>query len=127
MKQGAMFILVNDIGEILLQKRTSTYRYPKQWTMFGGGIEDGEFPEEAVIRELKEELGLDIEMTFMETKIVGDEDNEEELFLFKGKLNDISKINLTEGNGFAFFGFDEIKDLNCIEKDIILGLKEDLK
>jgi 8-oxo-dGTP diphosphatase len=30
---------------------------PNRWGMFGGSIEDGESPEEAMIRELHEEIG----------------------------------------------------------------------
>lgn len=35
------------------------------WCLPGGGIEDGESPAEAAIREVKEELGLDVRLTHL--------------------------------------------------------------
>ncbi|SDB94845.1 NUDIX hydrolase [Shouchella lonarensis] len=46
----------NDRGEILLQRRSDK----KTWGFPGGAIELGESAEEAVIREIKEETGLDV-------------------------------------------------------------------
>jgi len=47
-------------GKIALIKRV---RNNHEYYVFpGGGIEDGETPEEAAIREIKEELGIDIEI-----------------------------------------------------------------
>jgi 8-oxo-dGTP pyrophosphatase MutT (NUDIX family) len=49
-------ILISD-GNVLLVRH---YHAPYVWTLPGGGIEEGESPEEAAIREVKEETGLDI-------------------------------------------------------------------
>ena len=35
--------------------------YPANWGLFGGGVETGEDPEDALKRELREELELDID------------------------------------------------------------------
>jgi mutator protein MutT len=40
-----------------------------KWNLLGGRIEYGETPEEAVIREIKEEAGLDVEINKMIPKI----------------------------------------------------------
>ena len=42
--------------EVLLLLRTS----PRAWELPGGAVELGEAPEEAVLREVKEETGLDV-------------------------------------------------------------------
>lgn len=54
-------ILLSENGEILLQQRDDKpdLRYAGYWTFFGGAVEDGEHPEEAIRRELVEELELD--------------------------------------------------------------------
>lgn len=50
-------------GRYLLQRRDPLPQifYPDHWGCFGGAIDDGETPDEALRRELREELGLDIE------------------------------------------------------------------
>jgi len=48
---------------VLLVKRTSDSRNsPGLWCRPGGAVEQGESPEEACIREVKEEIGIDIEV-----------------------------------------------------------------
>ena len=47
-------------GELLLQQRDNTPNlpFPGAWNFFGGHIEEGELPKDALIRELTEELGV---------------------------------------------------------------------
>lgn len=50
-------VIMNDDGDILLGKGN---KWDGKWTIFGGHVEYGEALEAAVIRETKEETGLDI-------------------------------------------------------------------
>ncbi|HWH17014.1 MAG TPA: (deoxy)nucleoside triphosphate pyrophosphohydrolase [Allosphingosinicella sp.] len=51
--------LVNAEGRVLLQQRAPGRRMEGLWEFPGGKVEPGERPEAALIRELKEELGID--------------------------------------------------------------------
>lgn len=50
--------LVDVDGRILVQKRPEGKPMAGLWEFPGGKVEDGERPEDALIRELREELGL---------------------------------------------------------------------
>ena len=53
--------LTNQAGEILLQKRPEGRQMAGLWEFPGGKVDAGESPESALVRELKEELGIDVE------------------------------------------------------------------
>jgi 8-oxo-dGTP pyrophosphatase MutT (NUDIX family) len=62
-REFAAAIIVNEAGELLLLRRSpDTLRWPGRWGIAGGGVEAGETPEQALIRELREELGSDIRL-----------------------------------------------------------------
>ncbi len=51
-------ILKNSKGKILFQLRDGNGRNPNKWGIFGGGINKNEHPTDALVREIKEELGI---------------------------------------------------------------------
>lgn len=53
--------LVDRDGRVLLQQRPSGGAMPDLWEFPGGKVEPGETPEAALIRELAEELGIDVD------------------------------------------------------------------
>ena len=56
----AVFVL-NDKNQVLLQKRSANKRFnPNKWALCAGHVEAYESLEDAAIREIKEEIGLDI-------------------------------------------------------------------
>jgi 8-oxo-dGTP diphosphatase len=60
---GVDVILVNEEGKILLMKRAEQSKtFPGRWCISGGIVEWGETAEDALKREAKEELGVDIEV-----------------------------------------------------------------
>jgi 8-oxo-dGTP diphosphatase len=53
--------LINESGAILLQKRPEDKAMGGLWEFPGGKVEAGEAPVLALTRELKEELGIDVD------------------------------------------------------------------
>jgi 8-oxo-dGTP diphosphatase len=53
--------LIDQDGRVLLAKRPEGKVMSGLWEFPGGKVRDGETPEAALVRELKEELSLDVE------------------------------------------------------------------
>ena len=49
-------------GKVLVAKRSESMELPGKWEFPGGKIEDGENPEDCLIREISEELSVDIKI-----------------------------------------------------------------
>lgn len=115
-------IICNTKGEFLLQKKTFDYPwYPGMWCCFGGGVEPGESPRNAALREMQEE-GIKIEniKSFKEESYrdechLGSKIGKHYFFVaeFPGKIEEIS---INEGGGFAFFDIAELENM----KDLII-------
>lgn len=61
-RTSAHVLFVNDAGQVLLRLRDDRpdLPYPNQWDLVGGAVEAGETIMEAAVREVKEEIGLDV-------------------------------------------------------------------
>jgi 8-oxo-dGTP diphosphatase len=113
MKQIAAIILENDKEEFLLYLRDNKpgIPFPDHWDLIGGHIEEGETPEEALVREFKEELGLDLkEYTFYKKYecLTGDAYKNIK-YIYSGKINlPIEEVTLLEGVRPQYFSREEI-------------------
>lgn len=56
-------VIINSKGQVLLAQRPKGKRLAGKWEFAGGKIEEGETPEQALKRELKEELGIEIDQS----------------------------------------------------------------
>lgn len=54
----ASWAIIEKEGTILFVERSGNTSRPHQWCFPGGGIKPGESPEEACLREVREETGL---------------------------------------------------------------------
>lgn len=119
--RGCTLIIDNGKGEILLQLRDNNPKinYPNSWGTWGGAVEKDETPEQAIVRELKEELDYDLK----DFVYFGS-------FPYKNKIDihtfikidnniTIDKLNVREGQKAEFIHITKMKDLkfsyNCKE------------
>src|SRR3954471_23696994 len=57
---GAYGVSRDEAGRVLLARGSDAGEFPGFWTLPGGGVEQGEHPDDAVIREFGEETGLEV-------------------------------------------------------------------
>lgn len=121
----ALGLLINDQGQFLITLRND----PKakwahlKWEIPGGGIEKGETPEQAVIRELKEEVGVEASLLnypSVITKMIRPVKNGELLFIFstflcKIKSGDI-KLDRREAIDYRWVTLSELKTLPYLSR-----------
>ncbi|MGB2690682.1 MAG: NUDIX domain-containing protein, partial [Desulfobacterales bacterium] len=62
-RKGTSIIFVNDQKQVLLLLRDDKpdIPYPNMWDIPGGHVDDGETPEQCIVREMKEEMDLNLE------------------------------------------------------------------
>ncbi|MDO8495126.1 MAG: NUDIX domain-containing protein [bacterium] len=82
-------MILNSEREILLQLRKRDKRnYPLFWSCsVGGHVYSGEKPEEAVYREMQEEIGIRTDLEFVGKFIVDDATEYEMVFVYFGKFD----------------------------------------
>ncbi len=118
--RGVGIILIANNGMILLQYRDKNTRWNQDsWSEFGGQIEKGETPEEAIKRELKEELGIELtDLKFFKKYKLQRKKGIYEQFVFTASLNypiDKLKKQQKEGGDLSLFTYKEIKNLKMAD------------
>ena len=117
-------LIFDDQKRILLQYRKQTKYHDNCWFMPCGKTEDDEEPEEAIIREVKEETSLDVEIV----KEISRKNNENDVLeiAYECKIINGTPKNLEPDN------FEELKyfSLNNLPKDtakIIINILNEYK
>jgi mutator protein MutT len=113
-KSGVVVVVVNSQNKILLNKE---YRYvidDYDWEVPGGGIDTGETPQAAAVREVKEECGIEInELMPLGEFYPLNSFNTEKITVFLGKADSAktgkTQLEVSESiHKLEYFTFDEI-------------------
>jgi 8-oxo-dGTP diphosphatase len=126
-KEIAAIILENHIGDFLLYLRDNKpgIPFPDHWDLIGGHVEEGETPEEALVREVKEELDIDIKdyVFYRKYECFTGDAYENIKYIYYGKIGvPIEEITLLEGVRPQYFSREEIPNVKFanILKSIVM-------
>ena len=122
----SLLLLYDEEKRILLQHREENIkRLPGYWAFFGGRIEKGETPEQALVREVKEELDIELKdyQFFKKYECFEGDALKNIKYVYIGKINKgIDELELQEGQRLKFFKKEEIPQVKFanILKDIVM-------
>ncbi|WCL48710.1 NUDIX domain-containing protein [Leptospira sp. GIMC2001] len=121
-------LIQNSKGEILFIQQSKRGKGPGYWLLPGGGVEFGESAEQALKRELLEELGLEsIGMEFIAFNESIDPKGERHLIqlVFLTKVKD--SIPVVDSREKAITGFGYFSSRDLVGMDIRPDIKDFLK
>ena len=114
--QAVSVIITNNHGEalFLLRDNNPNISFPNCWSLPGGVVEFNELPEQAATRELWEETGLILELSYWKVyerkpqkrQVVVDQ------YVYIGTTDkECSEMTISEGQALRFLSRDEINSL----------------
>lgn len=111
-RKGSSIIFVNSKSEVLLFLRDDkpTLPYPNMWDVLGGHNEENETPEDCIVREMKEEINLELKNFHLLSS--QEFDDRIEFTYWKYWDVEIKDINLREGQRLKWFSRKEVAQTN---------------
>ena len=89
------------------------------WEFPGGKIEDGESPEDAIVREIREELGADIRVTGFLTTVEHDYPQFHlSMDCFWAELVEDSKMTLLEHEAAKWLTYENLDSVDWLPADV---------
>jgi 8-oxo-dGTP diphosphatase len=105
-------------NKILVVQRSETMKLPLKWEFPGGKIEEGETEEECILREIKEELNIEIELiSRLSPSIYDYPEFSIRLIPFTAILKS-GDIKLSEHKQYLFLNKDDLKKIDWAEADL---------
>nr|BBH87261.1 hypothetical protein KTC_20120 [Thermosporothrix sp. COM3] len=115
--KGTNIIFLNEKEQVLLQLRDDNpaIPYPNMWALPGGHIDAGESPFECIVREAKEELGIELHEAAL---FVAAERAYGTEYTYWAKASfRLDQIRLSEGQKVQWFTYEQIQAMHLIYED----------
>lgn len=97
---------------LFLRDNNNSIPDPNTWSLVGGEVNEKESHEDAMLREMEEEINIIPRNIKYLGKLKTPDGNSHAIFLVKPTKDEVTMIRIgNEGQKVAFFSFDEIKKL----------------
>jgi 8-oxo-dGTP diphosphatase len=129
-RKGASILLYNENYDLLLFLRDDKpgLPYANMWDIPGGHVEEGEAPDECIVREMKEEIGVDLAEPGL-FRVYDFDDRVEYVYIAPCPCP-IGELVLTEGQALRWFSEKETREtelaygFNLVARDYFTFVKE---
>ncbi len=121
-KRKVATIVFYDDNSFIIQDRREISKWGEDYGFFGGAIEQNETPEQAITREIKEELNLEIkdfQLFKSDVKFTKELHGNVERNVFISKMPNQSDLHVTEGN-IKLIPRENISPLKMVDGDLDL-------
>ncbi|WP_031528440.1 (deoxy)nucleoside triphosphate pyrophosphohydrolase [Dyadobacter crusticola] len=105
-------------GKILAGQRSAALSFPLKWEFPGGKVEQNESDEEALVREIREELNVEIDILYR-LPVTTKDQGWREIILVPFVCNlQTTQITLTEHEQIVWLKAEELPTLDWTEADL---------
>ena len=130
-EQFTSCLIANNKGEIFIQKRPDDWwTYPSFHCLFGGKCEINETAEETIIRELKEELNLDVakkQLTYLGAITEPVSEHKELIHQYYYFLEEDALSDCFEGELRIFKNIESLQNETKLMDDVLWNVEQCIK
>lgn len=114
-RDASTIIFIDEINRILLENRRVNSKFGEEYAFFGGAIEKGETAEEALVREIREELGYSLtgynlfRKYYVETPDISGTE-----YIHLAKFPGFSLVKSQEGKGMMLYPLELARNLKLL-------------
>lgn len=128
MRRSSALVATDPAGRFLLQHRTDDApTWPGYWGLFGGGEEPGETARETLLREIREELDMDVGKAVEAGQLIAEGFPVGAFVLSVFHLSlDLLKADpwrllnaMTEGQNLGFYFIEQIRSMAVVPCDLV--------
>jgi 8-oxo-dGTP diphosphatase len=110
--------VIMDGEQVLVTQRSEQMPHPLKWEFPGGKLKSGETPERCIVREIREELGIEISVRELLPSVKHSYARETiKLIPFVCRLED-GVIELAEHRSHQWVHLDELEQIDWLQADL---------
>jgi 8-oxo-dGTP diphosphatase len=110
--------VIMDGEQVLVTQRSEQMPHPMKWEFPGGKLKSGEVPEKCIMREIREELGIEISVRELLPSVIHSYGTELiKLIPFICRVED-GEIDLAEHRLHQWITLDNLEHMDWLEADV---------